>query len=55
AYGLAALLALVGAVLLDKVGSGSRYEDFFIGVLVGLGLGIGVFALGTYLRRRMHG
>jgi hypothetical protein len=53
--GLAALFALGAAVMLDKVGPRGRYDDFFVGVLFGLGLGMGVFALGAYARSRTHG
>ncbi len=51
--GISALLALVGAVVLDKTGPPGG--EFFVGVLFGLGMGLGVFALGVWQRGRMRG
>jgi hypothetical protein len=48
--GISASAALVGAVLLDKIGA--RGGDFFVGTLLGLGAGLGFMALAVWQRRR---
>lgn|GEM_PF-5552155 len=53
--GIAALLPFVAAIVLDKIGPRGRYEDFFVGVPFGLGIGLGIFALGAYWRSRARG
>jgi hypothetical protein len=51
--GFAALLALAAAIVLDRVG-GAR-SGFCVGVLFGLGVGLGVMALGIWQRRSARG
>ncbi len=46
-------IALVGAVILDRTSPPGG--EFFVGVLLGLGAGLGVFALGVWQRGRRHG
>ncbi len=53
--GLGALMALVAAVVLDKTGPAAGFNGFCVGILFGLSIGIGVFALGAYSRGRMRG
>lgn len=51
---IAAALALVAAIVLDRTtprGPG----DFFVAVLFGLAIGLGVMALGIWQRARMRG
>lgn len=51
---VAAALALVAAIVLDRTtprGPG----DFFVAVLFGLAIGLGVMALGVWQRTRMRG
>jgi thiol:disulfide interchange protein len=52
---LASSLPLLASIVLDKIGSRGRYENFFVGVLFGLGIGLAVFALGAYWRSRARG
>ena len=47
---LSALIAFVGAVVLDK--TGPRGGEFFVGMLLGLGLGLAGFAYGAWRRER---
>ena len=47
---LAALIAIVGAVVLEKTGPPGG--EFFVGMLLGLGLGLGGFAYGAWRRER---
>jgi hypothetical protein len=47
---LAALIALVAAVVLDR--TGPRGGEFFVGMLLGLGLGLAGFAYGAWRRER---
>ncbi len=47
---LAAVMALAGAVVLDKTGAPGG--EFFVGVLFGLGVGLGVFSLAARRRER---
>ncbi len=48
--GVSAGAAIVGAVLLDKIGA--RGGEFFVGTLLGLGTGLGFMALAVWQRRR---
>jgi len=47
---IAALLALVGAVILEK--TGPQGSEFFVGILFGLGVGLGVFSVAAWRRER---
>lgn len=51
-FATASCAALVAAICLDKIGPRGRFDDFFVGVLFGLGIGLGIFALAAYGRRR---
>ncbi len=51
--GISAGLALAAAVVLDKTSPPGG--EFFVGMLFGLGVGLGVFALGVWQRGRMRG
>lgn len=53
--GLGALMALVAAVVLDKTGPAVGFNAFCVGILFGLALGIGIFALVAYGRGRLRG
>jgi hypothetical protein len=51
--GISAGMALAAAVVLDKTSPPGG--EFFVGVLFGLGVGLGVFALGVWQRSRLSG
>lgn len=51
---LSAALALVAAIVLDRTTSRGP-GDFFVAVLFGLALGLGVMALGLWQRTRIRG
>jgi hypothetical protein len=51
--GISAGLALVAAVVLDRTSPAGG--EFFVGVLFGLAVGLGVFALGVWQRGRARG
>lgn len=53
--GLGAFMALVAAVLLDKTGPPAGLNAFCVGMLFGLAIGIGMFALGAFQRERTRG
>jgi hypothetical protein len=46
----AALMALLGALVLDKTGPAGG--EFFVGILFGLGVGLGVFSVAAWRRER---
>jgi hypothetical protein len=48
---LGAGIALVSAVVLDKVGA--RGSEFFVGILIGFGAGLGFMALAAWQRQRV--
>jgi hypothetical protein len=53
--GIGALMALAAAVVLDKTGPSDGFNGFCVGMLFGLAIGVGLFALGAFQRERMRG
>ncbi len=53
--GLGALMAFVAAVVLYTTGPAVGFNAFCVGILFGLSIGIGGFALRAYSRGRMRG
>lgn len=51
--GISSAIALVAAVVMDKTSPPGG--EFFVGLLFGLGVGLGVFALGVWQRGRTRG
>jgi hypothetical protein len=47
---VAAVMALLGAGVLDKIGP--QGGEFFVGVLFGLGVGLGMFSAAAWRRER---
>jgi hypothetical protein len=52
--GLGALMAFGAAIVLDETGPAVGFNAFCVGVLFGLAIGIGVFALGAFGRGRVR-
>jgi hypothetical protein len=48
---IGAVMCLVAAVVLDRI---DPRASFLTGLLFGLAVGLGVFALGTWQRRQAH-
>lgn len=49
---ISALIAMVAAIVLDR--TTPRGGEFFVGVLFGMAVGLGILALGVYQRNRLR-